>query len=508
MDFIAVAAIIAMVMLVWDCFEVGRNDASNLVNAVFGARVLRRKKAVLIAGIFVVLGATFSSPVMDTVRKGIFDLPALTPEMAVSIFLSAYIVDTILLHGYSSFGMPVSTTATLVFSLAGGAFFVAGTPEVVHWGTLGKVVGAIIASVFLSGIAGFLAQRIFRGVMRHKVGNHFVVTLHGPWITGAILTLLSWFMIVKGLKAVPLVKEFKETIFDAYGAPVFLLAYWGALTLATHLVLNIMGRRASKYLFHFTSVVGMACLAFAFGQNDLANAASPGLSALWIWRDGQTAAMDIPRWVLFVCGFLMFLGMTTKRAQRVTRAQVNTASEFDKVSLYAPEWCKAAARVFLKNTKKERVLAQRPRLTPDGQKKVHYDTLRASTIMMVSASVIAFASGLGIPVSTTYVGFAAVVSTGWADRVYGRGDADLKMGRAIWTVTAWFFGALIAAVATGLVAKLVHSFEIVGIAIALSLNLTIRYYVSKRSDKHEKDFHKDSADAKSGVAIDYDDDDY
>ncbi len=504
MDFIAIAAIVAMGLLVWDCFEVGRNDASNLVNAVFGARVLDRRKAILVAGLFVVLGATFSSPVMDTVRKGIFDLPSLTPEMAISIFLSAYVVDTILLHGYSSFGMPVSTTATLVFSLAGGAFFVGGGPEVVNWVTLSKVVGAIIGSVIMSGLAGFLAQRIFRGVIRHKVGNHFIMTLHGPWITGLILTFLSWFMIVKGLKAVPIVKSFKAEFFDAYGAPVFLLAYWGILTLLTHLVLGVMGRKGTKYLFHFTAVVGMACLAFAFGQNDLANCASPGLSALWIWREGQTAAMEIPRWALFACGSLMFFGMNTKRAQRVTRAQVNTASEFEKVSLYAPEWCKVIARKVLRPQKDLKVLAKPSRVTPDN-KKVHYDTLRASTIMMVSASVIAFASGLGIPVSTTYVGFAAVVSTGWADRVFVKGDADVKLGRAIWTVTAWFLGGVIAALATGLVATIVFRAETVGIVIVLAINLAVRWYVSKRSDSHEKEFHTGGGKSKQGADIEDDD---
>ena len=33
-DFIMLAALIGMAFLVWDCVEVGRNDATNLVNAV------------------------------------------------------------------------------------------------------------------------------------------------------------------------------------------------------------------------------------------------------------------------------------------------------------------------------------------------------------------------------------------------------------------------------------------------------------------------------------------
>ena len=37
-DFIMLAALIGLGYLIWDCVEVGRNDATNLVNAVFGAR--------------------------------------------------------------------------------------------------------------------------------------------------------------------------------------------------------------------------------------------------------------------------------------------------------------------------------------------------------------------------------------------------------------------------------------------------------------------------------------
>ena len=65
-DFIALAALIGLGMLIWDCVEVGRNDAANIVNAVFGLRVLKRRLAVILAGSAVVVGATFSSPVMET----------------------------------------------------------------------------------------------------------------------------------------------------------------------------------------------------------------------------------------------------------------------------------------------------------------------------------------------------------------------------------------------------------------------------------------------------------
>ena len=65
------------------------------------------------------------------------------------------------------------------------------------------------------------------------------------------------------------------------------------------------------------------------------------------------------------------------------------------------------------------------------EEKIHFDTLRASVINGVSASVIVFASGQGLPLSTTYVAFAAVLGTGLSDRVFARGHAEKKLGRAI-----------------------------------------------------------------------------
>ncbi len=71
-SFQVVCLFTAAVLLLWDTIEVGRNDAANLVNAVFGARVLKRRTAIYIAGTAVVLGALLSSDVIDTARKGIF----------------------------------------------------------------------------------------------------------------------------------------------------------------------------------------------------------------------------------------------------------------------------------------------------------------------------------------------------------------------------------------------------------------------------------------------------
>jgi phosphate/sulfate permease len=495
LDFLMVAAFIGLGMLVWDCIEVGRNDAANLVNAVFGARVLNRRTAVIIAGAAVILGASFSSPVLETARKGIFDPTVLTIQMALAIYISVYFVDTILLYGFSSFGMPVSTTACLVFELAGAALFLAGFNNV-NWPKVGSVTTGIVVSILVSGLASFMVMRVFRGAIQDKAKDRDTVLLHGPWIAGAIFTWLCWFMVFKGLKNVEAVKVINVEVFQEYGLPLVLLTMWGAFTLATHLVLVATHRRGYKHLFSVTAVLGMVCMAFAFGQNDLANAASPGLASFTLWKGGSElgeladikSQIPISTWALFACGVLMASGMFTKYAQRVTRAEINTGSQFDNVSLYAPEWCKTLARIFIKSRGDTKELAPASALS-EKNKKIHYDTLRASVITGVSASVIAFASGQGLPVSTTYVAFAAVLGSGFSDRVFTRGESDTKLGRAIWVITCWFLAPIIAILATGFVANVVYHLSITGLVLCIILNLGARYIFKRRSDAHEMKYH-------------------
>jgi len=510
LSFVAIAAIIGLGMLVWDCVEIGRNDAANLVNAVFGARVLRRRVAVMIAGVAVVLGATFSSPVMETARKGIFDPTVLTVGMAISIYISVYFVDTVLLYTFSGFGMPVSTTACLLFSMVGGSLFLAG-PGNVQWPKVGEVAVGIILSIIISGIMSFMVMRVFRGAIRDKAQDRETLLLHGPWVAGALLTWLAWFMVFKGLKNVGFVKAIRAETFQAYGEWLVLLLMWSGFTLATYIAIAVSNQERMKYLFHATAILGMICMAFAFGQNDLANAASPGLASLTLWRNSSSAsdlanvatAVAIPMWALFVCGLLIASGMFTNYAQRVTRAEVNTGSQFESVSLYAPNWCRAIARVFVRMRGSHGPLAPALGFNERG-KKVHYDTLRASVITSVSAGVIAFASGRGLPVSTTYVAFAAVLGTGLADRVFVRGEADKKMGRAIWVVTCWFLSPLIAMAATGILATLVYRFAVAGLAMCFAINLTARWYFRRRADAHESKYHPQASKRKS--ALDEEDD--
>lgn len=485
--------LLAGALLVWDTVEVGRNDAANLVNAVFGARVLPRRTAILVAGAAVVLGAVLSSDVIDTARKGIFDPMELTVKAALAIYISVYIVDTVLLYSYSAFGMPVSTTACLVFELLGAS--IAINASTVNWGKAGIVIGGIVCSVVLTGFVAFAIQRAARGAIRERATHLPTLLLHGGWLGGGLAAGLCYFMLFKGMKNVGLVKHLNawlnrldDAIEGGIVGVLFLLLMWGVFAILIHASLVLYRKRAAKLLFPGLSILGMIAMAFAFGQNDLANCASPGLAAFSLisTQDVKTATqVPIAWWMLLVCGLLLFMGMTTKNAERVTKAAVSTGSMGDHVELWAPRWCVTLATRVLLLRRRAPSLAPRAGVTVTG-KTMHYDTLRASVIMSVSACVIATASSLGLPVSTTYVAFAAVVATGMADRIFQRGDAELKLGRAIWVVISWFLAAAIAAVAAAVVATAVFQFEVWGMIACLAANLFIRNALKKRADLQAK----------------------
>jgi phosphate/sulfate permease len=509
--FVIGVVLVGVGMLFWDTVEVGRNDAANLVNAVLGARILTRRTAIALAGACVLLGASFSSDVMETARKGIFDPRRLNSvEQLLAIYASVYIVDTVLLFSFSAYGMPVSTTACLVFELLGASFALEFF-DVVNWNKSGVVVAAIICSILLSGFASFLIQRAARGAIRHRSDDLQTLLLHGGWIGGGVLAGLFYFMILKGMGSLKVVGSFRDSMFDYYGPVAMLILLWGGFAILVHATLVLLKERAARWLFPVLTVLGMMCMAFAFGQNDLANCASPGLATLHTVKHmdeglGTVTKVPINRSWLVVCGCLMAAGMFTKTSQRVTRAAVRTGSAGDHVKLWAPRWCIQLAGVLLRSRPKTGALAPEAAVTPDG-KTAHYDMLRASVIMAVSASVIATASSLGLPVSTTYVAFAAIVATGMADRIFRRGDAALKLGRSIWVVFSWFMAAVIATVAAGVVCRCVYHLGIAGMVLAIGTNLVIRTVVKRRADaQHQRVRAEAAARIRAGEADAHEDD--
>lgn len=131
-------------------FVGGFTDAANAIATSVGSRVLTPRAAVLMAGVFNLLGGLTGTAVALTIAQGIIE-PALLSLTTVVAALAGAMSWSLLTY---RFGIPVSETHGLIGGLVGSALATAGT-EGVKWEGLMEVIVAIGASPaigFLGGI--------------------------------------------------------------------------------------------------------------------------------------------------------------------------------------------------------------------------------------------------------------------------------------------------------------------------------------------------------------------
>ena len=101
------------------------NDAVNFLNSSIGSRAAPRFVILTIAALGILAGVTFSGGMMEVARKGIFNPGFFTMPELITIFLAVMLTDIILLDLFNSYGLPTSTTVSIVFELLGAAVAVA-----------------------------------------------------------------------------------------------------------------------------------------------------------------------------------------------------------------------------------------------------------------------------------------------------------------------------------------------------------------------------------------------
>jgi phosphate/sulfate permease len=97
------------------------NDAVNFLNASIGSKVAPRYIIMTVASLGIFMGVTFSSGMMEIARKGVFHPHLFTMPDLLILFLAVMLADIILLDLFNTFGLPTSTTVSVVFELLGGA---------------------------------------------------------------------------------------------------------------------------------------------------------------------------------------------------------------------------------------------------------------------------------------------------------------------------------------------------------------------------------------------------
>ena len=200
-----VVVAILMALAVSDLIVGVSNDAVNFLNSALGSKAAPRYVILLVASAGILLGSIFSSGMMEVARRGVFYPENFYFHEMMMIFLAVMFTDVILLDLFNTFGLPTSTTVSLVFELLGSAVAVAlvkiwsaggSMAELPIYINSGKALGII------SGVIAFVTGTVVMYITRVIFSFHYQKSFRyiGPLWCGIALTAISYFAIFKGLK--------------------------------------------------------------------------------------------------------------------------------------------------------------------------------------------------------------------------------------------------------------------------------------------------------------------
>ena len=295
---------------------VGANDVANAMGTSVGSRALTIKQAIVVAMVFEFLGAYLAGgSVTQTIRSGIVDAEAISPDQMVLGMLAALLAAGTWLLVASIKGWPVSTTHSIIGAVIGfGAVGV--SMDAVHWDGVVPIAASWVISPLLSGIVAFM---IFISV--HKLildtddpfANAKRYVPFYMFAVGFVVTILT---LTKGLKHIGLELNGWESLGLA------LLAGIAVSTLGVGLLSRIKADPEADRSFHFASVekvfavlmIFTACaMAFAHGSNDVANAVGPLAAIVGVLHSGGdiVAKSVVPGWVLLLGAVGIVVGLAT-----------------------------------------------------------------------------------------------------------------------------------------------------------------------------------------------------
>lgn len=143
--------VLAVLIILSGCYVAytwGANDVANATGVISGSGVLTPKMSVVFGGLAIVLGImTWGYKVIETIGS---EITHLLPIMAFSVQLAS----AINVHAYTVFGIPVSTSHSIV-----GAIFGVGLVRgvrVVNLRIMREIIICWLATPFISGLISFL----------------------------------------------------------------------------------------------------------------------------------------------------------------------------------------------------------------------------------------------------------------------------------------------------------------------------------------------------------------
>jgi hypothetical protein len=121
-----------------------------------------------------------------------------------------------------------------------------------------------------------------------------------------------------------------------------------------------------------------------------------------------------------------------------------------------------------------------------------FDLVRAGVNLTAASILIAFATSLKLPLSTTYVSFMVAMGTSLSDRAWGRDSAVYRVAGVLNVIGGWFATAFIAFSVSGIFALLIYYFGAVaiGILIVAAVFFVVRGLIYHKAQHAKKEKRK------------------
>lgn len=522
-SFLLFLVIVLFFLAISDLIVGVSNDAVNFLNSAVGAKVASFRTIMIIAAVGVVIGATFSSGMMEVARKGIMAPEMFTMKEVMVIFLAVMITDVILLDTFNTYGLPTSTTVSIVFELLGASVSVA----LIKINMLGESLGdldkyinsdkalAIIVGILLSVAIAFLVGAIIQWFSRLIFSFQYKRRLKyfGSLFGGVALAAITWFLLIKGAKGSSLITK-DQVHWVSEHALIILASSFVIWTVLFQLLSSVFKFNILKFVI----LVGTFALAMAFAGNDLVNfigvplaglatfqeyLANPGIDPNQHLMTSLAEPVRSNTLLLLVAGLIMVLTLfINKKARSVIDTTVDLSRQGEGDERFAPnDLSRGLVRVSMQSASLIKKLVpgsvrkyinkqfQQDERMDQEVRGASFDHIRASVNLVVASILIAIGTSRKLPLSTTYVTFMVAMGTSLADRAWGRESAVYRITGVLSVVGGWFLTAFAAFSVSFLIAQALFYGKLVAVIllIVLAIFFVIRtHFIHKRRSEQKK----------------------
>ncbi len=513
-----VFVILLFVLAISDLIAGVSNDAVNFLNSAVGSKAASLKVVMLVAASGVLIGTVFSGGMMEIARSGIFYPEKFSFADIMIIFLAVMITDIILLDLFNTFGLPTSTTVSLVFELMGASVAIAfiylsqhetgiAITDFINAGKALAVISGILISVVIAFTAGTIIQFITRFFFSFNYQNRLKYI--GGIFGGLAITTIFYFILIKGARdAAFMTSRNYEWIVDN-SLKIILICFAGATSF--FYVLNIIFR---INILKIVVLAGTFALALSFAGNDLVNFIgvplagyesflsfinTPGAEPDLLKMGSLNGPVKTPLPFLLISGLVMIITLyKSKKARTVIYTEVNLSRQDSgeerfgssalsralvKASLELNGKIMSFIPARMKNSL-EKQFTQIPGSAKDKNQPA-FDLLRASVNLVVSSALIALGTSMKLPLSTTYVTFMVAMGTSLSDGAWGRESAVYRITGVFSVIGGWFFTAVSAFTLSALMAVLFYHVGFYAIFIMMGIAAYVIYRTHKLHQRKE-----------------------